>query len=64
MGAGYHGNFGKTYGSDVKVFYKLGSKGESYKNYTKNVNEYSCAVKPPFRDAGYRRSRDGVPQIV
>lgn len=26
--------------------------------------EYSCAVKPPFRDAGYRRSRDGVPQIV
>lgn len=35
MGAGYHGNFGKTYGSDVKVFYKLGSKGESYKNYTK-----------------------------
>ncbi|MCI7124088.1 MAG: hypothetical protein SPG71_00820 [Clostridia bacterium] len=38
MGAGYHGNFGKTYGSDVKVFYKLGSKGESYKNYTKNVN--------------------------
>lgn len=36
MGAGYHGNFGKTYGSDVKVFYKLGSKGESYKNYTKD----------------------------
>lgn len=29
-----------------------------------NPNEYSCAVKPPFRDAGYRRSRDGVPQIV
>lgn len=28
------------------------------------VSEYSCAVKPPFRDAGYRRSRDGVPQIV
>ena len=28
MGAGYHGNFGKTYGSDVKVFYKLGSKGD------------------------------------
>ena len=28
------------------------------------MNEYSCAVKPPFRDAGYRRSRDGVPQIV
>lgn len=28
------------------------------------VVEYSCAVKPPFRDAGYRRSRDGVPQIV
>ena len=27
-------------------------------------SEYSCAVKPPFRDAGYRRSRDGVPQIV
>ena len=28
------------------------------------LDEYSCAVKPPFRDAGYRRSRDGVPQIV
>lgn len=28
------------------------------------ISEYSCAVKPPFRDAGYRRSRDGVPQIV
>ena len=28
------------------------------------IAEYSCAVKPPFRDAGYRRSRDGVPQIV
>ena len=29
-----------------------------------DIGEYSCAVKPPFRDAGYRRSRDGVPQIV
>lgn len=26
--------------------------------------EYSCAVKPPFQNAGYRRSRDGIPQIV
>ena len=26
--------------------------------------EYSCAEKPPFQNAGYRRSRDGVPQIV
>ena len=28
----------------------------------KSVDEYSCAVKPPFQNAGYRRSRDGVPQ--
>ena len=26
--------------------------------------EYSCAVKPPFRNAGYRRSGNGVPQLL
>lgn len=36
---------------------------DAYKN-AEELFEYSCAVKPPFRDAGYRRSRDGVPQIV
>ena len=27
-------------------------------------DEYSCAVKPPFRNAGYRRSGNGVPQLL
>lgn len=37
---------------------------KAFKNNVVLDGEYSCAVKPPFRDAGYRRSRDGVPQIV
>ena len=27
----------------------------------KQLDEYSLAVKPPFQNAGYRRSRNGVP---
>ena len=27
-------------------------------------SEYSWAVKPPFRNAGYRRSSNGVPQLL
>lgn len=29
-----------------------------------DTSEYSCAVKPPFRNAGYRRSGNGVPQLL
>ena len=29
--------------------------------YLREMNEYSLAVKPPFQNAGYRRSRNGVP---
>lgn len=42
----------------------LKTETEEYFYISEGKVEYSCAVKPPFRDAGYRRSRDGVPQIV
>ena len=48
-----------TYVDDIVEGVKRVMKGAPDRS-----TEYSCAVKPPFRDAGYRRSRDGVPQIV
>ena len=58
MGAGYHGGFGKTHGSGIKVSYKLGPKGEGYKNYTREdlvnyidgVTEESTAIAKGIRN--------------
>ena len=33
----------------------------SYMKKDYEINDYSLAVKPPFQNAGYRRSRNGVP---
>ena len=39
-------------------------KEKYYWNWAVSFVEYSCAVKPPFRNAGYRRSGNGVPQLL
>ena len=56
---------------EIMIEFAKRLRTEDPKELVKEINqrlhiddEYSCAVKPPFRDAGYRRSRDGVPQIV
>lgn len=58
MGTGYHGGFGSSHGSGMKVSYKLGPKGESYRNYTREdlisyidgVTEESTAIANKIRN--------------
>ena len=62
MGAGYHGGFGATHGSGMNVSYKLGSRGDSYKNYTREdlvnyidgVTEESTAIAKGIRNGNIR----------
>ena len=58
-----------NYDAEENVFASHGEAGQDISRircYTYNPNgcEYSCAVKPPFQNAGYWHSRDGVPRII